>query len=69
MALSEVANAWWGTTKMLPIAAHQAGATGGAPWQETIVMLTHICAGLALIAAWILLIIGIVRRPLAGSTD
>jgi len=27
MALSEVANAWWGTNQMLPIAASQAGAT------------------------------------------
>jgi len=30
MALSEAANAWWGTTQMLPIAAGQASATGGA---------------------------------------
>src|ERR1700677_4651933 len=34
MMLSEVANAWWGTTQILPIAARQAGAMGGAPWQE-----------------------------------
>src|SRR5690348_11577560 len=34
MAISEAANAWWGTTQMLPIAAGQAGATGGLPWQE-----------------------------------
>src|SRR5579863_10117270 len=30
MALSEVANAWWGTNQLLPIAAAQAGARGGA---------------------------------------
>jgi hydroxylaminobenzene mutase len=63
MALSEVANAWWGTNQMLPIAASQAGATGGAPWQELTVKLTHIGAGLGLIVAWSLLIIGFVKRP------
>lgn len=52
MALSEVANAWWGTTQMLPIAASQAGATGGQVWQELFVKLTHIAAGLGLIVAW-----------------
>ncbi|HUO07341.1 MAG TPA: hypothetical protein VM008_03505 [Phycisphaerae bacterium] len=63
MALSEVANAWWGTTHMLPIAALQANAPGAAPWQETIVSLTHISAGLALIAAWTLLTIGFIKSP------
>jgi hypothetical protein len=33
MALSEAANAWWGTVQMLPIAAHEAAATGGTPWR------------------------------------
>ncbi len=28
MMLSEIANAWWGATQILPIAARQAGATG-----------------------------------------
>ena len=63
MALSEAANAWWGTTQMLPIAASQAGATGGQPWQELIVKLTHIGAGLGLIVAWSLLVVGFVKRP------
>jgi len=62
MALSEVANAWWGTNQMLPIAAAQAGATGGAPWQELVVKLTHIAAGLSLIVAWSLLVVGFVQR-------
>ena len=62
MALSEVANAWWGTNQMLPIAAAQAGATGGAPWQELLVKLTHIGAGLSLIVAWLLLVVGFVKR-------
>jgi hydroxylaminobenzene mutase len=65
MALSEIANSWWGTTEMLSIAANQAGATGGADWQELIVMLTHIGAGLGLIVAWSLLIIGFIGH----STD
>jgi hydroxylaminobenzene mutase len=62
MALSEVANAWWGTKQMLPIAAAQAGATGGAPWQELVVKLTHIGAGLSLMVAWSLLVVGFVKR-------
>ncbi len=63
MVLSEAANAWWGTVEMLPIAADQAGAPGGKPWQELIVKLTHITAGLALIAAWTLLLIGFLKKP------
>ncbi len=67
MALSEVGNAWWGTTQILPIAAHQAGATGGTAWQELVVKLAHVIAGLALIVAWTLLIIGFVRSAPASS--
>jgi (hydroxyamino)benzene mutase len=63
MALSETANAWWGTTQILPIAANQAGATGGAPWQELVVTLAHVSAGLGLIVAWALLIVGFVKHP------
>lgn len=62
MAFSEVANSWWGTTQVLPIAAQQAGASGGAMWQETIVKLTHIGAGLMLIVAWVLLIAGFCKK-------
>jgi len=60
MMASEVANAWWGTTQILPIAARQAGANGGTASQELFVKLAHIAAGLALIVAWILLIIGFI---------
>ena len=60
MALSEVANAWWGASQMLPIAAKQAGA---APWQELVVKLCHIPAALGLILSWGLLIIGFVKHP------
>lgn len=71
MALSEAANAWWGTTQMLPIAAGQAGATGGAAWQESVVKLTHIAAGLGLVVGWALLVAGFMRRPgiTAGSMN
>ena len=67
MALSEVANSWWGTTRMLPLAARQAGATGGEPWQELVVTLTHIGSGLGLIIAWGLVLAGFLRR--ASGTD
>lgn len=62
MALSEVANAWWGTTGTLPIAAGQAGAAGGQPWQEIAVTLTHVGAGVGLIVSWVLLLRGFLAR-------
>ncbi len=70
MALSELANAWWGTLQPLSIAASQAGATGGEPWQELVLKLTHIGAGLGLIIAWALLVIGFLKYDSTnGSTD
>jgi len=70
MALSEVANSWWGTVQPLAIAASQAGATGGEPWQELVLKLTHISAGLGLIIAWSLLVIGFVKHaPNTASND
>lgn len=62
MVLSEVANAWWGTAEMLSISANQANVTGGTAWQESIIKLTHIAAGLCLIVAWSLLITGFVKN-------
>ena len=67
MALSEAANAWWGASKMLPIVAGQAGATGGAPWQEAVVQATHVAAAIGLIAAWVLLVVGFFGRGRAGD--
>ena len=67
MALSELANSWWGTTQMLPIAASQAGASGGETWQELVVKLTHIGAGIGLITAWSLLVVGFLKRAQRGS--
>jgi len=61
MAFSQVANAWWRTKRTLPIAASQAGVSGGEPLQELIVTLTHLLAGVGLIAAWGLLVIRFLR--------
>jgi hypothetical protein len=66
MALSEVANSWWGTTQTLPIAAGQAGVAGAESWQELVVRLTHMGAGLALIIAWALLVFGL-RKPVSSA--
>jgi len=67
MALSEVANAWWGTNQLLPVAAKQAGATGGTPWQELVVKLCHLPAALGLILSFVLLIIGVARHREPGE--
>jgi hydroxylaminobenzene mutase len=69
MMMSEIANAWWGTIQILPIAAQQAGATGGTPGQELIVKLAHIVGGLVMIVAWTLLIIGFVKTPQAPPAE
>lgn len=61
--ISEIANAWWGTSESLSIAAKEAGAIGGTVWQEQFVKLTHIPAIIGLIVAWILLIAGFVKKP------
>jgi hydroxylaminobenzene mutase len=68
MALSEAANAWWGANQMLPIAAGQAGAVGGEAWQEWVVKLTHLAAGLGLLAAWGLLVAGFLRTSVSEKT-
>jgi (hydroxyamino)benzene mutase len=67
MALSEVANAWWGASQMLPVAAGQAGARGAAPWQELVVKLCHVPAALGLILSLLLLIVGVVRHSEPGK--
>jgi hydroxylaminobenzene mutase len=69
MALSETANAWWGTTQMLPIAAGQAGATGGLAWQEWVVKLAHLAAGLGLAIAWGLLVLGFVKSQTVENSS
>jgi hydroxylaminobenzene mutase len=69
MTLSEVANSWWGTRQTLPIAARQAGVTGAESWQELVVQLTHMGAGLALIIAWALLVIGLLKSVSSAGSD
>jgi hydroxylaminobenzene mutase len=63
MALSEMANAWWGTRNMLPIAAQQAGASGGPAWQEHTVSAAHIVGAVVLIAYWGTILFGLCRKP------
>ena len=55
LSFSEVAAASWGTNKALAIAGAQAGAVGGTPWQETLVIALHAIPALALMVAWALL--------------
>lgn len=55
LSLSEVAAAFRGTTKALRIAGAEAGANGGAPWQEATVIVCHALPALGLMAAWIVL--------------
>lgn len=64
VCLSEIAAAFWGANKTLPIAAGQAGATGAAPWQETLVLACHAIPALLLIVAWGVLVWGVSK---AGS--
>lgn len=63
MILSQIGNSWWGTTQLLSIAASQAGASGGTPWQEAFVKLTHIASGVGLVVAWGLLMLGMAKTP------
>ena len=71
LGFSEVAAAFWGTNQALRIASAQAGATGGAPWQEAVVTACHAVPGLALIVAWTILVWGTwqVYRSAATGTD
>jgi hypothetical protein len=58
MCFSEVAAAFWGTTKALKIAGAQAGAPGGTPLQENIVIVCHAIPAVGLLIAWSLLVRG-----------
>jgi len=61
LSFSEVAAAFWGTDKALPLAAAEAGAHGGAQWQEMTVVLCHLVPAVMLMIAWILLVRGVWR--------
>ncbi len=59
--LTEMANGWWGTAKMLPIAANQAGATGAGGWQENAVTFSHLIGAIVLITYWAVILIEMFR--------
>jgi hydroxylaminobenzene mutase len=61
--LTEMVNGWWGARKTLPIAAEQAGAAGAAPWQETILTLSHLVGAVVLIVYWVVIVAGLFRVP------
>jgi len=61
LSAAEVAAAFWGTKEAIPLAAAEAGAPGGAQWQETVVTLSHVIPALFLIAAWGILVWGVWR--------
>jgi len=66
VCVSEVGAAVWGANRALPIAAAQAGASGAAPWQETLILVCHVIPALFLIVAWTSLLRGVYRsRPTA----
>jgi (hydroxyamino)benzene mutase len=62
VVLTEMANAWWGTRQMLPIAAGQAGATGAAGWQEGIVTIAHMLGAVVLVVYWGVILVGLFRN-------
>ena len=68
LSFSEVAAAFWGTNKALPLAAAEAGAPGGAPWQETLVTVCHVVPAILLIVAWGILVWGVWRVARADRT-
>ena len=58
LSISEVAGAFWGTKRAIPLAAAEAGAPGGTPWQEMVVIVCHIVPALLLMVAWAILVWG-----------
>jgi hypothetical protein len=54
---------------MLPIVASQAGVTGGQAWQELLVKVSHIAAGIGLIVTWVLLLAGFVKTQTSTESN
>lgn len=69
MLISQAVNAWWGTMRMLPIAGAQAGVSGGEPWQEQVLIATHVVASIGILVAWALLIAGFWQADSAAAID
>lgn len=61
--LTEMANAWWGTRNMLPIAALQASAPGAAPWQEGMVTAAHLLGAVVLLIYWSTILRSLFTKP------
>jgi hypothetical protein len=59
VCLSQIAGAEWGTKKALPIAAGQAGAPGGEPWQENLVLICQVVPSVILLISWAVLVWGV----------
>lgn len=69
MALCEATNAWWGVSELHPIAARQAGATGGEAWQAALMKLSHVSASLALMVSVALLLKGVLEHRAANESE
>ncbi len=67
--LTEVANSWWGTRNMLPIAAGQAGATGAETWQEALVTVAHLVGALVLVVYWGVILFWLFRKPTGAGGE
>ncbi|GAB1316945.1 hypothetical protein MFIFM68171_07155 [Madurella fahalii] len=63
MLLTEVGNAWWGTTGLLKIASEAAGLGGGkgpaAAWMEVVVELAHKACAVGLVFVWPIILYGL----------
>jgi len=67
--LTEMANGWWGTRNMLPIAAQQAGAPGAAAWQEGIVTAAHLIGAVVLLVYRGTILGGLFRKSHVPAGD
>ncbi len=65
LILTEMANAWWGTHDILPLAAKEAGAPGAASWQELIVTVGHALGVLVMLIYWGAIAAEVFARPKA----
>ena len=66
--MTEMANASWGARSMLPIGAQQAGAPGGAAWQEGMVTAAHLVGAIILLVYWGTILGGLFRRVSAADS-
>lgn len=68
MAVSEAANAWWGASKTLPLAAELAGASGAGPVQEIMVLVAHILGATAVLAYWVVILVALFKETKPSDT-